>query len=208
MSAPRTGPAITIARKSGAAAMLKRVAGLSKLAAYVGVPSATSHDRQQQLLTMAGKTNSKKKQAKLQKAALGDVTNAELLFIHTKGSPINHIPARPVLQPAIEADGNKQSITNEINASIKASLAGDKELAQKKMMRAALAGQNAARRWFTDPRNGWPQNAPSTIRRKSGLSVNGPTPLYGMSEDLDSKNTPLIDTGALRAAIVGVVREE
>jgi hypothetical protein len=187
--ANRTGPVITIGRKSGAAAMLKRVAGMSKLAAYVGVPSATSRDRQKQLLDMAGKTNSKKKKAKLQKAALGDVTNAELLFIHTKGSPINHIPARPVLQPAIEADGNKQSITNEINASIKASLAGDKPLAEKKMMRAALAGQNAARRWFTDSRNNWAPNRPATIERKGS-------------------DRPLIDTGALRASIVGVVREE
>ena len=185
--ANKTGPQITIGRKSGAAAMLKRVAGLTKLAAYVGVPSATSHDRQQQLLAMAGKTNSKKKKAKLQKAALGDVTNAELLFIHTKGSPINHIPARPVLQPAIEA--NKDSINHEINASIKASLAGDKALAQKKMMRAALAGQNAARRWFTDPRNGWAPNTPGTIKAKGS-------------------DQPLIDTGALRASIVGVVREE
>ncbi len=185
----RTGPQINIESKQGSAAFFKRVAGLSKLAAYVGVPSSGKNIRKTQLLEMAGKTNSKKKNAKLQKAAQTDVTNAELLFIHTHGSPINRIPARPVLQPSVQADGNRQAIDNEINASIKATLVGDAETAKKKMMRAALAGQNAARKWFTDPRNGWAPNRPSTIKAKGSAQ-------------------PLIDTGALRASIVGVVREE
>ena len=30
------------------------------------------------------------------------VTNAGLLFIHTNGSPLRHIPARPVIEPSIE----------------------------------------------------------------------------------------------------------
>ena len=187
--ASRTGPQITIARKSGTAALAKRMAGLPKLASYVGIPSASKGARKTQLMTLAGKTNSKKKKAKLQKAAQEDVTNAELLFIHTKGSPLKHIPARPVLQPAIEADGNKQAIAYEINGAIKATLDGDKELASKKMLRAALQGQSAARKWFTDPRNGWAPNAPRTIKAKGSAQ-------------------PLIDTGAMRAAIVGVVREE
>ena len=184
-----TGPAITIARKSGAAAMMKRVAGLMKAAAYVGVPAASASERSSMLLAMVAKTNSKKKKAKLQKSALGDVTNAELLFIHTNGSPINKIPARPVLQPAIEADGNRQKIAAEINGSIRLSLAGDSEGSRKKMLRAALAGQNAARGWFTDGRNGWAPNKPATIKAKGS-------------------DRPLIDTGALRQSIVGVVREE
>jgi hypothetical protein len=203
-----TGPQIIIARKSGADALNKRVASLGRLAAYVGVPASGKDARTKQLLDMAGKTTNKKKKAKLMKAAKGDINNAELLFIFEHGSPINGQPARPLLNPAIEADGNKQAIENEIRKSIKATLEGNKDEAEKRMLRAALAGQNAARKWFTDSRNGWAQNAPSTIRRKSGFSVNGPTPLYGMSDALDSRNTPGIDTGAMRAAIVGVVREE
>lgn len=187
--ASATGPQITIARKSGSAALLKRVAGMTKLAAFVGVPAAGKDARTEQLLAMAGKTNSKKKKARLKKAASSDVNNAELLFIHTNGSPINKIPARPVLQPAIQAEGNKEAIANEIAASIKLGLIGDKEGAEKKMLRAALAGQNAARKWFTDGRNGWAPNAPRTIKHKGS-------------------DKPLIDTGAMRASIVGVVREE
>lgn len=184
-----TGPQITIARKSGVAALAKRMAGLSKLAAYVGVPAAGKDTRYQQLLSMASKSGKKKASKLTKKAALEDVNNAELLFIHTNGSPINNVPARPVLQPAVQADGNRQAIANEIAASVKANLSGDKELAEKKMLRAALAGQNAARKWFTDPRNGWAPNTPGTIKRKGS-------------------DRPLIDTGAMRASIVGVVREE
>lgn len=187
--ATKTGPQITIAKQTGAVAFTKRIAGLTKLAAYVGVPAAGRDKRTAQLLDMAGTASKKKKQLLLKKAAKNDVNNAELLFIHTNGSPIKNIPPRPVVEPAIQAPDNKAAIENEIKASLKANLAGDKEEAEKRMLRAALAGQNAARKWFTDPRNNWAPNAPATIANKGS-------------------DRPLIDTGALRAAIIGVVREE
>ena len=183
-----TGPKITVARKSGAVAFAKRVAGLTKLAAYVGIPAATAKDRSSQLLGMAVNKKGRRK-AKLEKAATQDVNNAELLFIFTKGSPLRSQAPRPVLQPAMEATGNKEAISNELAQSVKASLAGDHSTAVKRMQRAALAGQNAARGWFTDSRNNWSPNAPATIARKGS-------------------DRPGIDTGAMRAAIVGVVREE
>lgn len=182
------GPKITLARKSGVVALMKRVAGVTRLAAYVGVPAAANRERKAQLLRMAG-TAKGRRLKRLEKAAETDVTNAELLFIHTKGSPLRRIPARPVIEPAVEASGNKEAIAAELGGSVKASLAGDHELAVKKMKRAALAGQNAARGWFTDSRNHWAPNALSTIKRKGS-------------------DRPLIDTGALRAAIVGIVKEE
>jgi hypothetical protein len=179
-----TGPKITIARKSGVKALAQRVVGITKYSALVGIPAAGTAERSAQLLRMAGKSSKK-----LKKAAKNDVTNAELLFLLSKGSPLRHQPARPVLEPAVEADGNKQPIARELAASVKSSLDGDKDAALKGMMRAALAGQNAARKWFTDPRNGWAPNAPSTIARKGS-------------------DRPGIDSGAMRAAIVGLVREK
>ena len=184
-----TGPNITLARKSGAAALMKRVAGISKLAAYVGVPAADNRDRETQLLDMAGKTKSKYRRARLQKAAANDVTNAELLFIFSKGSPLHHQLPRPVLEPAVETEDAKRIIGRELAASTKASLDGDHDLAVKKMKRAALAGQNAARKYFVDSENGWEPNAPSTIKAKGS-------------------DRPGIDTGAMRAAIIGLVKEE
>lgn len=187
---PKTGAQITLGRKSGSAAILKRITGLGKLAAYVGVP-ADEAGRTGALTKLAGNATGKraKKLRDLVLKGAGAVNNAELLFIHTKGSPLRKIPARPVLQPAVEADGNKQAIAAELASSMKASIAGDHELAVKRMRRVALTGQNAARRWFTDPRNAWAPNAPSTIKAKGS-------------------NRPLIDTGALRNAIVGIVEEE
>jgi hypothetical protein len=183
-------PQITIARKSGSVALFKRIAGLTKLAAYVGVPAAGITARADQLLEMAGKVRGKKKLARLKKAATQDVTNAELLFIHTKGSPLKHIPARPVIEPAIENDNqNKGIIKRELAASIKADIEGDYATAVKKMKRAAMAGQNAARKWFTDPANHWAPNTPGTIARKGS-------------------SRPLIDTGALRQSIIGIIKEE
>jgi hypothetical protein len=159
------------------------------MAAYVGIPAADSRARETQLLEMAGKTKSKYRKAKLQKAAANDVTNAELLFIFSKGSPLRKQPARPVLEPACAADGNRQPIARELADSVKSSLAGNHEQAQKKMLRAALAGQNAARGWFTDGRNNWAPNATLTIAAKGS-------------------DRPGIWTGAMRQAIIGVVREE
>jgi hypothetical protein len=187
---PKTGPQVTLGRTVGSAAILKRIAGLGELAAYVGVPADES-GRSGALNKLAGNATGKraKKLRDLALKSAGSINNAELLFIHTNGSPLRKIPARPVLQPAIEADGNRQAIAAELESSIKASIAGNRELAVKRMRRVALTGQNAARKWFSDPRNSWAPNAPSTIKAKGS-------------------DRPLIDTGALRNAIVGVIKEE
>ena len=205
-----SGPQITIARKSGAALLTKRVLGLTKLSAYVGVPASSSKDRSNQLLGMAAKSKGKKATRLQKKAAENDINNAELLFIFSKGSPKRHQPARPVLQPAVAADGNRQKIGNQIAASCKASLAGDKPLSRQRMGKAALAGQNAARDWFTDPRNSWKDLADSTKRdkvrrlspaqRKTALDKNG--------ELLPGSYTIGVETGAMRAAIQGIIGEE
>ena len=186
-----SGPNITIGRKSGSAGFAKRMQSIQKLAAYVGVP-ADDKGRTNALIELAGKTSSKKKTKRIKSILLGtsrNVSNAELLFINSKGSPIKGIPARPVIEPAIAADGNRQSIAHELAEVAKATLQDKPDVAQKRLRRAALAGQNAARRWFTDSRNNWAPNKPATIRRKGS-------------------DKPLIDTGVLRAAIVGITREE
>jgi hypothetical protein len=181
-------PKITIARKSGAKAALAHLLKVTKYAAYVGIPATTRADRSEQLLRLAGvKTGQKAK--KLRKAAKEDVNNAELLFIFSKGSPIRGQEPRPVLEPAMAAQDNAAIISREIGGSIKAFADGDDAKGVLGMQRAALAGQNAARKWFTDPRNNWKPNALSTIRAKGS-------------------DKPGIDTGAMRAAIQGIVGEE
>jgi hypothetical protein len=114
------------------------------------------------------------------------INSAELAFIHSKGSPLQGIPARPFLEPSIEA--NKQIITPHLEAAARAVMDQDPERAERELKLAGTVAANSAKKWFTDPRNNWAPNAPSTIRRKGS-------------------SKPLIDTGQLRRSIVAVVRE-
>jgi hypothetical protein len=134
-------------------------------------------------------TQNKTKKARVVKAAAADVNNAELLYIFSKGSPANSQPPRPVIEPAIVAEGNKEAISHELAKATKATLQGNEQEASSRLKRAGIAGQNASRAWFRDSRNGWPPNAEKTIREKGS-------------------DRPGIDTGAMRDSIVYVVRED
>jgi hypothetical protein len=165
----------------------------TRTSAYVGVPSKTNRKlstKVERAVEAVKSGTATAKQRKLAKRSKTPINNAELLFIHTKGSPKRKIPARPVIEPAVKAEGNRQIIGRELAEMANAALDGKgPEAAQRAARRAAMAGQNAAREWFTDQRNGWAPNKPRTIKRKGS-------------------DRPLIDTGSLRAAIVGVVVEE
>jgi len=177
---------VRVDRKSNFKKFDERLKKATKLAAYVGVPSTTAEARSSQLLKMAGATQGKKRK-RIEKAAAEGINNAEALFIFSKGSPARNQPAREVLDPSIKA--NHEKISVEIAESVSANLKGDQDGAIRGMNRAALAGQNAARSWFTDPRNGWAPNAARTIKQKGS-------------------DRPGIDSGAMRNAIVGVVADE
>jgi len=88
-----------------------------------------------------------KKTAKLVAAAAAStLNNAELLYVFSKGSPANHQPARPVIEPAIVADGNRQAISHELAQANKAQLDGDAEGAKRFLKRAGIAGENASKK--------------------------------------------------------------
>lgn len=113
------------------------------------------------------------------------VTNAELMYIHTNGSPLKNIPARPVIEPGIEVSDNRKMIVDELEQVAKNELDGKPDEAIAHLIMAGTVGSNAAKRWFRDPRNGWAPNAPMTIARKGS-------------------DRPLINTGELRRAITHV----
>lgn len=116
-----------------------------------------------------------------------DYHAAEKLYVRSRGSMAFSIPPRPLVEPAIEAD--KAKIIPELEAAAKDQLDGNRPAAVRDMKRAGLMGQSVVRNWFTDARNKWPPNAPSTIKRKGS-------------------SRPLIDTGQLRASISYVLGEE
>jgi len=117
----------------------------------------------------------------------GAITNAELAYIHSKGSPKQGIPARPFLEPSIMA--NKDRIAEQQAKIIKDALAGNANVMHADMEKLGIRAQNFAKGWFVNPLNEWAPNTPETIARKGS-------------------DKPLIDTGQLRNAITYVVREK
>jgi hypothetical protein len=96
-------------------------------------------------------------------------------------------------------------------------LSGDRGNAKRQLKKVGMEAQNMSRGWFTNPANGWPPNAPSTIERKARK-------IYKLSRYKTAKTkakyrvrlsaliafgvfNPLIDTAQLRKSIVYVIRD-
>ena len=143
----------------------------------------------------------------------GPVTNAQLLYIHTNGSPIQGIPVRAVIEPAIEAPENKKAITEELAQAARAAINGKEPEAKQHLRLAGMTGQNAARAWFTDPQNGWAPNSLETARSKALKAtgkakerLNEHISAGGAVTDVEISR-PMIDTAQLRKSITYVVKE-
>ena len=118
------------------------------------------------------------------------VTNAELLFIHTNGSPVNNIPPRPVIEPALKDD--KDRLNSMMKVAAQYAMQGEEEKAIKQLKLTGMRGQNVSRAWFTSPKNNWPPNSPAVEARKRKKGATNPR--------------PLIDTGELRKSITYFVK--
>lgn len=148
-----------------------------------------------------------------------DINNAELLYIHTHGirrkamrqemqlemdrgsaysaayqlylqehgSPLWKSPPRPVLEPAIQ--DKKDWIAEQLGKAATAGLDGDRKGFREGLHRAGETAENAARDWFTNPKNGWKPNSAKTI-------------------ELKGSDKPLIDTDEMRKSITHVVRRK
>jgi hypothetical protein len=139
---------------------------LAALQVYVGVPQSTT-----------------------ERPRGAKVTNAELVFIHTNGSPARGIPARPIIEPAIEASDNKAALAEDLKKAGNAALDRRPQDAVKFLKLTGQDAVNRIRAWFTDARNHWAPNVPSTIRAKGS-------------------DRPLIDEGELRKAMTYVLKEK
>lgn len=177
---------LKVTRTSTASAVNESLKKLARKAVYVGIPeSAAARD-------------------------IGRINNAQLMYIHTNGSPLKHIPVRPVIEPALEA--NKAIVMEQLERVAEATLDGDDQMAEQALIAAGRVGANAAKRWFTDSRNGWPKNKPSTVRNKirklRGTSYQEALDILDSDGDISAIDTPLIDTGELRRSITFVTGEK
>ncbi len=113
-------------------------------------------------------------------------SEAHSLYIQSHGSPLWHIPPRPVLEPSIEA--NKEPIAKQLQEAALAALDGNSAGTKASLEKAGEIADEVAKQWYRDPRNNWPPNSPKTIAMKGS-------------------NIPLIDTNEMLKAITHVVRE-
>lgn len=111
------------------------------------------------------------------------INNAELMYIHENGSPINRIPARPVLQMTIN-QAKKEWLENAIMRAINAYVRSGFNIKEyeKELERLCMKMEKYARDiiYLNDGRLA--PNAPSVAKRKNG-------------------NHPLFDTGQLARSI-------
>jgi len=124
----------------------------------------------------------------------GRINNAQLCYIHTHGSPMHGIPARPIIEPALEAADNKARTAMILGNAARALFKAQPAQAKLHLHQAGLFASSAVKRWFTDSRNNWAPNAPSVAAHKR---KNKPGVIR-----------PLIDTGQLRNAITYVVLDK
>lgn len=182
----------------GLTGIIERLKALEKRSTYVGVPQATTQDRKgdspkitnAELLYIhthgARKISIRKAMARMKKSD-SLPSFAHQMHLWTHGSALYVTPPRPVLAPALKA--NRKEIGRGFQRIYMAAARGDEAALEEATTWTGLKAQNACRKWFRDPRNGWAKNAPRTIKAKGSAR-------------------PLIDTGSLRNSIIYVVREE
>jgi len=134
-----------------------------------------------------------------------DINNAQLLYIHSKGSPLQNIPPRPLMEPALEASGNKERINEDLKKAAQLMLDEKPEAAIKALHIAGLDGVNIIKDWFTDPRNNWPPNLSSTVRAKLRKKFKSKKTrkkkLEAYEAGVEGIDQVLVDTSQMRNAI-------
>lgn len=107
------------------------------------------------------------------------------MYIREHGSFAYQVPPRPIIEPAIE--NSKEGIGELLGIAAKQSVEGNDT--QDALKNVGQEAQQDVQNWFTDAKNGWAPNAPSTIKRKKS-------------------DKPLLDTEMLQKSITFVVRGE
>lgn len=137
-------------------------------------------------------------------AARGDgLTNVDLAYIHSNGSPRLHIPARPFLEPALAQQDTQDRITGLMKDAMEQAMQGDFGASRSSMDAAGQVGEDAAKRYFTEGH--FEPNAPITINGGWMRNRISGKPFYVEGK---GSSAPLIDTGSLRGSITHVIEGE
>ena len=97
------------------------------------------------------------------------VTNAEIMFLHENGSPMRHIPARPVLQMTIDY-ANKELLNSTLSKAVNAYIDSgfDESKVEAELKKMCIRMENFARDLIYSNDGRLAANAPSVARAKGG----------------------------------------
>ena len=115
-----------------------------------------------------------------------------LLGIHTRGSPIMHIPPRPVVEPALAQEDLKQEMGECLLTSCEAAMQGDFAGTQQGLENAGQRGADGIREFIDAGID--PPNAPVTL---SGGWIYNRVAKKGVLVSGKSGSAPMKDTGQL-----------
>lgn len=115
-----------------------------------------------------------------------------LLGIHTRGSPIMHIPPRPVVAPALAKAELQEEMGSKLKKSCEAAFKGDLSATKAGYEEAGQRGADGIREYIDSQIP--PPNAPVTL---SGGWIWNRVAKKGVLVDGKNGSTPMKDTGAL-----------
>ena len=114
------------------------------------------------------------------------------MALHEHGAPGAHIPARPVIIPALSAEKAREAVGRELREAASAANAGDRQAMQAALERAGEAGTDAIRAYIDAGVP--PPNAPLTVEGGWIRNFSSKKPVHVEGKGFSK---PLYDTGEL-----------
>jgi hypothetical protein len=194
----------------------KSLKSINNMNVLVGVPeentSRESGDVTNAQLVMWHTKGVKSKKMEQSGNDEGKYNIAQSVYITSKGSPLWKLPPRPIIEPALEADGNKERIEEDLKLAAQAMLDDNSSEAVRALNVAGQDGVNIIKAWFEDSRNNWPPVSDKTVqsrinkRYKSNKKRREAMKAYKSGEE--GIKQILVDTGQMRSAMNYVVEVE
>jgi hypothetical protein len=164
---------LEVIKKSNLANLMFNVKHIGGKHLFVGIPgdTPTALRRRQAISKRASRFTSPNKKSQQMKQRLlsaksgTTLSNAYLLSIFERGSPLRKQPPRPLFKTVLLDDaGNKKKIAQLLGESTKALLDGDEARSINILKKTGSFAAKALRDYFEA--SDWPRNAPATVAHK------------------------------------------
>lgn len=137
--------------------------------------------------------------------ANGDITNAQLLYIHSNGSPINNLVPRPTVEPTIEEE--KEKISNSYGIALSKGLK-DQDMSPDLNKLGLYLSNKVKAKFGSDELEPLKESTKKQKAKKITKAKKGKTVQKLQSEFIEGNGNPLIGTGQLRNSVTYVIRNK